>query len=302
MQVHGPLSGSAPARAARPAPALRAADARVGAPDGGGVVQARLEGGEVVLLDEPFDLAGADPFRLAPAGESRVKNVSFDPATGVLKGAGEGADAAGLTRLMAAYADWSRALLARRLPGCGHRLTRGKTSFRPRRADQAISPRKDDRRLHVDAFPSQPVQGRRILRLFHNLNPVGEPRVWEVGEPFADHAARFLPRIAGRPRAPGWALQALGLTKGRRSPYDALMLDLHDAAKADDRYQAQAPRRTLTFAPGAVWAVFTDAVPHAALSGRYALEQTFFLPVEAMTDPELAPLRILERMTGRRLA
>jgi hypothetical protein len=41
---------------------------------------------------------------------------------------------------------------------------------------------------------------------------------------------------------------------------------------------------------------------HAALSGHCALEQTFHLPVDAMADPAKAPLRVLERLTGRALA
>ena len=67
--------------------------------------------------------------------------------------------------------------------------------------------RADDRRLHVDAFPSRPNYGERILRVFTNVNPDGEPRVWRVGEPFEAVARRFLPRAKpysrGRPRAAG---------------------------------------------------------------------------------------------------
>ena len=37
-------------------------------------------------------------------------------------------------------------------------------------------------------------------------------------------------------------------------------------------------------------------------AGRNALEQTFYLPVDAQRHPEMAPLRVLERLTGRRLA
>jgi MFS family permease len=39
----------------------------------------------------------------------------------------------------------------------------------------------------------------------------------------------------------------------------------------------------------------------AGIAGRCALEQTFYLPVEAMAEPERSPLRILERRLGRRL-
>ena len=100
--------------------------------------------------------------------------------------------------------------------------------------------RKDDTRLHVDSFPSNPMRGRRLLRVFHNLNPNGQPRSWRVGEPFEDFARRFLPAIA-RP-LPGSAavLHALHITKSRRSAYDHYMLQLHDRVKADMAYQRAA--------------------------------------------------------------
>jgi len=37
------------------------------------------------------------------------------------------------------------------------------------------------------------------------------------------------------------------------------------------------------------------------MSGQFAFEQTFYLPVAAMNDPERSPLRILERMVGHSL-
>ncbi len=79
------------------------------------------------------------------------------------------------------------------------------------------------------------------------------------------------------------------------------MLGLHDAAKLDGAYQRTAPRRAESFAAGSSWVVFTDSTVHAAMRGRYALEQTFYLPLSAMVAPEAAPLRILERLTGRSL-
>ena len=91
------------------------------------------------------------------------------------------------------------------------------------------------------------------------------------------------------------------MTRGRRTPYDALMLGLHDRGKLDEAYQRNGPRRQVSFAAGESWLVFTDVVIHAAVSGRYALEQTFYLPVEGMVNPSTSPLRVLERITGRRL-
>src|SRR5438270_9827165 len=49
--------------------------------------------------------------------------------------------------------------------------------------------------LHVDAFPSRPTRGGRILRVFTNLNP-HEPRVWETVGPF-DWLANNYARAAG---------------------------------------------------------------------------------------------------------
>jgi hypothetical protein len=125
--------------------------------------------------------------------------------------------------------------------------------------------------------------------------------LWRVGEAFEDHARRFI--AAARRPLPGeaWALNRLGVTKARRTPYDFMMLALHDASKLDVDYQASAPRREVAFGPGATWVVYTDSVVHAAIRGRYALEQTFYLPLAAMAAPEASPVRILERLTGRAL-
>jgi hypothetical protein len=77
------------------------------------------------------------------------------------------------------------------------------------------------------------------------------------------------------------------------------MLSIHDGMKANLDYQRQSPQKVLHFPPGATWACFTDWVPHAAMSGQFALEQTFYLPVSAMKRPGLSPLRVLERLTKR---
>lgn len=161
--------------------------------------------------------------------------------------------------------------------------------------------RKDDSRLHVDAFPSRPNYGERILRVFTNVNPAGVPRVWRVGEPFEDVAKRFLPHI--KPQVPGvaWLLELLHVTKSRRSAYDHLMLKLHDSMKADLDYQKNSPQQTMPFPSGSVWVCFSDQASHAVMSGQFMLEQTFFLPVGAMARPQRAPLGILERLQGRAL-
>src|SRR5437773_228456 len=80
-------------------------------------------------------------------------------------------------------------------------VERARTSFRPVQVkDRHYSKISDDRLLHIDAFPSRPMQGRRILRFFANVAPTSARR-WQVGQPFEDFAKTFLPRIG--PPLPG---------------------------------------------------------------------------------------------------
>jgi hypothetical protein len=79
------------------------------------------------------------------------------------------------------------------------------------------------------------------------------------------------------------------------------MLYLHDWLKENADFQANSPRREVVFPPGSFWMVYTDGVPHAVMSGQFALEQTFIIPVEALVSPEAAPLKVLESATGMRM-
>ncbi|HEY2047734.1 MAG TPA: Kdo hydroxylase family protein [Caulobacteraceae bacterium] len=263
----------------------------------------RLETSGLVILDVPaFALTSAEADLLDPRhGDGRAKNISL--GRGGVRGAAEDDPMLDrLEQLMARYRDWARETLCGLAPRYQPWIETGRTSLRTRDvAEGASSLRKDDRRLHVDAFASQPTGGRRILRVFVNVNPHGEARVWRVGEAFEAHARRFA--ASARRLAPGeaWLLDALKITRSRRTDYDQLMLQLHDRAKLSDAYQSSAPARQLDFPAGSAWVVYTDSVVHAAIAGRFALEQTFYLPLEAMAAPEAAPARVLERITGRRL-
>jgi hypothetical protein len=68
------------------------------------------------------------------------------------------------------------------------------------------------------------------------------------------------------------------------------MLRLHHFLKQDEAFQAQAARRMWTFPPGSMWVLFADGVAHAQLRGRYALEHSFFVPVESLHRPAESPL------------
>ncbi|MDQ2735976.1 MAG: Kdo hydroxylase family protein, partial [Pseudomonadota bacterium] len=122
--------------------------------------------------------------------DGKAKNVSLRWSGGDLRGAvGEPADLAALKRMIERYADDSEAFALRLFPHYRGNLRRGNSSFRPVDvARRARSWRQDDTRLHIDAFPSNPMQGTRLLRVFCNVNPHGEPRRWRVGEAFEAHA------------------------------------------------------------------------------------------------------------------
>jgi len=268
-------------------------------------LRAALERGKVLYFPKlAFPIEGPEKALLDPAiADPTRKNISLEPAGGALRGVlGDAATQSAVRALVARYQASAHSLVDGLLPEYRGKLRAAPTSLRLMQVEtRHTSWRKDDSRLHVDAFPSRPNRGERILRVFTNVNPHGLPRVWRVGEPFEQMARRFLPRI--KPQMPGsaWLLELLHVTKSRRSEYDHLMLNLHDCMKADLDYQKSSPQETLPFPPGSVWVCFSDQTAHAVMSGQFMLEQTFFLPADAMVQRECAPIGILERLKGRAL-
>ncbi len=266
---------------------------------------AALERGSILFLPQlAFELTPDEHRFLTPRWlDGKAKNISFDPPAATIRHtSATGDDRAALATMMARFSQQARTLLLALCPHYAAALEYGLTSFRPAAVEgRPSSAKKDDTRMHIDAFASRPNQGRRILRVFCNINPNEEPRVWNVGEPFEAVAQYFRERIP--PQWPGSArlLAALGITKGRRSAYDHVMLNLHDRAKLDIEYQRSSPKQGIEFPSGSTWVVYTDRVMHAALGGQFMLEQTFYLPVAAMQDERYAPLRVLERLWQRQL-
>lgn len=261
-----------------------------------------IEGGGVLVLPRAtFGLRDNERRFLSPAwSDGRAKNVSLDGDS--LKGAqGAAADLAELAAMVKRFADNAASLVSTLFPRYAPYVKRARTSFRPQPAvGRDVSWRKDDSRLHVDAFPSRPNHGERILRVFSNVNPT-QPRVWRVGESFEKMASTLLPRVHRSMPGSASLLAALHVTKGKRSGYDHLMLNLHDRAKEDMTYQRECEQQVVEFAPGTTWLCFSDQVMHAAMAGQFMLEQTIHLPVSALYDPQRAPLAILERLTRRPL-
>ncbi len=263
-----------------------------------------LEQGSILFFPQlRFHIDEIEGRLLSPAIAAKRKNVSLDCASGTLRGSRAGeAELSLLRSMMQRFAASSGALLRNLLPRYQAGLEQGRTSFRPVEiAARSTSWRKDDTRLHVDSFPSSPVGGKRILRVFSNVNPHGRSRTWRLGESFESVACRYLPRSRGPVWGTSRLLGFLGITKGRRSAYDHFMLQLHDRMKADLDYQSEVDQSVFEFHAGSTWIAFTDRVSHAAIGGQHALEQTFYLPVTCMQDPSRAPLWILQRLTGRKL-
>lgn len=265
---------------------------------------AALEAGKVLFFPRlAFELRADERALLTPSLLSpKVRNISLD-RNGKLKGvAGDEAVQRAVAGMVGRFSAQALQLIHGLLPHYTPALRVAPTSYRPAQVETRMqSWRADDKRMHVDAFPSRPNYGERILRVFTNVNPQGEPRVWRVGEPFEDVARRFLPRAKPYVRWQAKLLRTLRVTKSFRSEYDHLMLQLHDGMKSDLDYQKTGPQEVVPFPAGSVWVCFSDQTPHAVMSGQYMLEQTLHLPAAKQYNPDSSPLAILSRLTGRNL-
>ena len=265
---------------------------------------AAVEAGKVLYFPrlgfavQPEEQALLREDMLAP----KSRNVSLG-ADGVLKGAaGSAQDQQALAAMVGRFRQQALQLVDDLLPEYKGQLRVAPTSFRPKQVEtRAQSVRADDQRMHVDAFPSRPSYGERLLRVFTNLNPHGVPRVWRVGEDFETIARRYLPQAKPYRLWQAKVLNAVHATKSLRSEYDHLMLQLHDLMKFDEAYQKNGTQVTVPFPPGSVWVCFSDQATHAVMSGQFMMEQTLYLPPGKEVDPQASPLAILTRLVGRPL-
>lgn len=283
----------------------------------------RLERGEILFFsDLPFDLPEEhQEFLLAQKqADSRFhKNISYRPKTDEIRGVDRsGSDDVGHQQMQGVMRKYSAELtrfVKQLLAPYADKLKLDFASFRPLEEHGRDLPlKKRNDLLHVDAFPTRPTHGARILRVFTNINP-SESRRWLTGEPFHVIAPRFADgaglrefaysanSLTGRLRRSAFkALALTGLPLPERSGYDRFMLHFHDWLKENGAYQEEERTKPVQeFPPRCTWLVFTDGVPHAALSGRFALEHTFIVPREALVSPEMAPISVLERLSGKKL-
>ncbi|MGA8528471.1 MAG: Kdo hydroxylase family protein [Acidobacteriaceae bacterium] len=280
---------------------------------------ARLEAGDILYFPQtPVPLTMDDASFLLgqqQTDSSLHKNIAYKPKVDRLSGVDtKTASSAAVERLQAIMRRYSASVVSFLggflSPYQGH-WKLDYASFRPQEEQGRDLPlRRRNDLLHTDAFPTRPTHGARILRFFNNIHPA-RTRDWVVSDPFADVVRQFVPgQIAP---GPGSALARLGKSAGRslglgaaipslkRSPYDEFMMRFHNFLKENPRWQAECPKYPFQFPPGSSWMVYTDTVPHAVLSGQYALEQTFLVPMKAMVKPEISPLRVLEELAQARL-
>ena len=175
-------------------------------------------------------------------------------------------------------------------------------SFRPQEEEGRDLPlRRRNDLLHTDAFPTRPTRGARILRFFNNIQPHRVRATGWSATPFRRSCPVYAPQQIPLPapgNSAGRALRSLANTAGlgyaipslKRSPYDDFMMRFHNFLKENASFQAECRKEYLQFPPGSSWMVYTDMVPHAVLSGQYALEQTFLVDHQAMVSPESSPL------------
>jgi hypothetical protein len=287
--------------------------ALVGAPQSPATsLEDRLERGDILYYPVcPFPLPEGDDrkFLLEQQLASRAhKNISYDPHTGKTGGflRRDSAQAKRLGDLLGAFSRSATGWASRTLPAYARAWKLDRVSFRPVEEStrrMRLTARND--LLHVDAFPSRPTNGQRIMRIFANINPT-QPRIWATSEPFARLLERF-GRDAGLPSVSGpglWESMCRGVLRlfqpGRpqRSLYDSFMHRFHNYLKANKDFQEKGFKRFWTFPPGSAWVVFTDTCSHAALRGRFALEHSYFVSPSALVLPEESPPAQLERACG----
>jgi 3-deoxy-D-manno-oct-2-ulosonic acid (Kdo) hydroxylase len=287
-----------------------------GGPERGRMLCGELEAGNILFFPQtPFAFPDDDlKFLLSrkQTDASFHKNIAYRPAedriTGLDKSAA-GPEVDRLRAIVAGYSQRSTQFLAQLLPPYAGKWKLDFASYRPVEEEGRPARLRARNDLpHVDAFPTRPTNGDRILRLFTNINPT-QNRVWITSQNF-DVIGPLFAKMIGLPQrqnrnAISKALRAIAtaahLPGANRSPYDDFMHRCHNAMKEDGEFQQNCAKQRSEFPPHSTWIVFTDFVSHAVLHGQYALEQTFIISRDAMVRPELSPLRILEKLAGHPL-
>ena len=275
----------------------------------------QLESGQILYLPRsPVYLSDEDRHYLVSLrqDDSRLhKNISYRPAEGMLRGfaSSDTAETDRMRGILRAYSDGTTRLLT----GCSRRMRANGRSISPasgRSKSRGATCRCTSATICCTSTPFP--AGRRAALGFCAASRTSIRLSRACGSRpmrFPVLAATLRPRLrigavrrsaiggasvvgSARPRGEANA----GAEGAEYSPYDRFMLRFHDYLKENEKFQQGPHKVQLEFAPGSTWIVFTDSVPHAVLSGRFALEQTYLVNEGAMTCSQCFPLRILEKI------
>jgi hypothetical protein len=152
---------------------------------------AHLEAGNILFFPKtPFEISAAE--RAVLLGQKQTsaayhKNVAYRPAedrvTGLDKSESEENEQ--LRAILRHYSQSAAKFLGELLPAYTNKWKLDYASYRPieERGRAARLHARNDL-CHVDAFPTRPTNGDRILRFFTNINPV-QDRIWLTAQTFA---------------------------------------------------------------------------------------------------------------------
>lgn len=253
---------------------------------------------EIAALQEPLQI------------HSGSKDISFDPIGQRFSGRKipDDSDTAAIQNVLNRFSESARRWLDETFPEYVGGLTPDRVTWHwMEEATRQLRHNARNDLLHIDNFPTRPTLGRRILRVFVNLNAI-DPQVWATSDKFPEILRRFseinhVPslsqsewmRVGSQWMSlfkPGW--------RGR-SDYDRLMMRIHDFLKNDNDFQLRASRKIWSFTPGSMWMAYTDSLSHAWLRGCYTLEHSFFVSPHVLQEPDEAPLARLSRPKTSRL-
>lgn len=178
------------------------------------------------------------------------------------------------------------------------------------KCDRSFKPFRGNGLLHVDSFPTRPLHGARILRIFRNMSPT-ESQHWITSNGFTELAKEYVSKKGFPPavqydfksrlmRKSKLFLRKTGLKIPLRSPYDSFVLSMLHFFENHSEFLENSPKNHWEFPPGSCWAFFTDQISYAA-SGQDIFEQTFIIPREDLLCPDKAPASVLERLSGKNL-